>query len=99
MSSKNFERLRTTLKEKGTLPLDEVSKMFKKNEFQTKQMLLQFLYNEITELHPATDLKKIKYLYKIFKYFDIAESQKEKDSVTTHLNKLARLCNRRVNKL
>ena len=48
MSSKNFERLRTTLKEKGTLPLDEVSKMFKKNEFQTKQMLLQFLYNEIT---------------------------------------------------
>ena len=34
MSSKNFERLRTTLKEKGTLPLDEVSKMFKKNEFQ-----------------------------------------------------------------
>ena len=29
MSSKNFERLRTTLKEKGTLPLDEVSKMFK----------------------------------------------------------------------
>ena len=99
MSSKNFERLRTTLKEKGTLPLDEVSKLFKKNEFQTKQMLLQFLYNEIIELHPATDPKKIKYLYKIFKYFDIAESQKEKDSVTTHLNKLARLCNRRLNKL
>ena len=29
MSSKNFERLRTTLKEKGTLPLDEVSKIWK----------------------------------------------------------------------
>lgn len=99
MSSKNFERLRSTLKEKGTMPIEEVSKLFKKNEFQTKQMLLQFLYNEISNLHPASDPKKVKYLYKVFKYFEIAESQKEKDSITSHLNKLARLCNRRLNKL
>ena len=59
MSSKNFERLRTTLKEKGTMPLDEVSKMFKKNEFQTKQMLLQFLYNEIIEKYKGEENDKI----------------------------------------
>lgn len=95
-SEKHFNRLRNILKEHGTKPLDEISAQLRMSDYRTKQLLLQFLNNEIGCLRPNASSDNAKYLYKIFKYFEFVSDETEEQWVVTNLERAAYLCKKRI---
>lgn len=99
MAKKNYERLRTILKEKGTYDINVLAKKLGMNEYQTKEYLLQFLYSELSCLDTYAEHVRIKYLYKIFKYFERASNKKELENIKFNLEKCSKLCLKRLAKI
>lgn len=99
MAKKNYEKIRSILKEKGTYEIDVLAKKLGMNEFQTKEYLLNFLYSELSCIDTKADHNRYKYLYKIFKYFEQAANKKELEIIKFNLEKCSKLCKRRISRI
>ena len=62
-----YGNLNKILKNKSFVPMEELKKILKKNEYKTRQDLLNFLYSELENINPNVNPEKCKYLYKIFR--------------------------------
>lgn len=78
------------------LDFNELSQLNNKNQYQTRQILLNYLYIEISKLEKNVTPKKCKYIYKGFKYLDNIDSVKEKKQVLDGLNKIKNLCESKI---
>ena len=93
-----YGNLSKILKGKAFVPMEELKKINKKNEYKTRQDLLNFLYQEIENINCNVNPNKCKYLYKIFKYFENVSDQKDKEQILVGLKKTTKLCKSKLNK-
>jgi exoribonuclease R len=93
-----YGNLNKILKNKSFVPMEELKKILKKNEYKTRQDLLNFLYSELENINPNVNPEKCKYLYKIFRYFECAQEDRDKEQILTGLKKTTKLCKSRLNK-
>jgi hypothetical protein len=99
MPNKDFDRVRNVLKEKGTMPIGEVSKKLNCSDLKSRQLLLQYFSDEVGRLPADADFDRYKYLFKVFKYFDDIENENEKRHTIQNLETAADLCTRRIKKI
>lgn len=99
MQDKEYDRVRSILKEKGTMPIGEVSKKLKCSDLKSRQLLLQYFSNEVGHLPADADFVRYKYLFKVFKYFDDIADENEKRHTIQNLETAADLCTRRIKRL
>lgn len=96
MQKDQFNRLRKLLKEKGTMPIEDLNKNLNCSSVRTRQLLLQYLYEEIGTIHTDQVVDKYKYLFKIFKYFENIDDELEKERTIQKLEESANLCKKRI---
>ncbi len=99
MQKNQGNRLRNLLKEKGTMPIEDLNKKLNCSSERTRQLLLQYLYEEIGTIHPDQVIEKYMYLFKIFKYFENIDDELEKERTLQNLNEAAALCIKRINRI
>ena len=99
MPNKDFDRVRSILKEKGTMPIGEVSKKLNCSDLKSRQLLLQYFSDEVGHLPADADFDRYKYLFKVFKYFDDIADENEKRHTIQNLETAADLCTRRIKKI
>lgn len=99
MPNKDFDKVRSVLKEKGTMPIGEVSKKLNCSDLKSRQLLLQYFSNEVGHLPADADFDRYKYLFKVFKYFDDVADENEKRHTIQNLETAEDLCTRRIKKL
>lgn len=99
MPSKDFDRVRNVLKEKGTMPIGEVSAKLNCSDLKSRQLLLQYFSNEVGRLPADADFDRYKYLFKVFKYFDDIENENEKRHTIQNLQTAADTCTRRIKRI
>ena len=93
-----YGNLNKILKNKSFVPMEELKRQLKKSEYKTRQDLLNYLYYELENINPNVNPDKCKYLYKIFKYFECAKDDRDKEQILTGLKKTTKLCKSRLNK-
>lgn len=96
MAKKINEKIRALLKDGSSYTIEEIAKNLGTNTYEAKQFLLEFLYSELCSIEPNQEQKKVKYLFKIFKYFETCDNKKEYEIITTSLDKCSRLCKKRL---
>jgi hypothetical protein len=99
MPNKDFDRVRSILKEKGTMPIGEVSKRLNCSDLKSRQLLLQYFSDEVGHLPADADFDRYKYLFKVFKFFDDIADENEKRHTIQNLETAADLCTRRIKKI
>ena len=99
MQNKESNKVQSVLKEKGTMPIEEVSKRLNCSDLKSRQLLLQYFSGEVGHLPADADFDRYKYLFKVFKYFDDIQNENEKRHTIQNLETAADLCTRRIKRL
>ncbi len=71
-------------------------KHFKITEKQFNNILVSILDSEIRKLDFDQNINRYKYLYKVFKYFDLIQDESSKKMVLKKLEKLYSFCNNKI---
>ncbi len=99
MQNKDFDRVRNVLKQKGTMPIEEVSSKLNCSDLRSRQLLLQYFSSEVGCLPADADFTRYKHLFKVFKYFEDITDETEKRHTIQNLETAADLCARRIKRI
>lgn len=92
----DYGKLDKLLKDKKNYTMEELCNSLNKNEYKIRQDLLNYLYTELDKINIEHSKKKYKNIYKVFKYFENVQTNKEKEQILTGLKKTTKLCNSKI---